>query len=195
MRVGVPELVDMRPTCISVVVRATYSAHATRRARHPSSDQLSRSPAGARSFVRAPSPGENSAHLPAATSDQVCRTADPLTLIRRVAASHVKDVAPENGSTTSRHAERSDVVDTPRALQSIGDKEPGEPMLPITLSDCGGCQRRPGLACPDDRLADTSSAGGRPCPPGCCFRRHRHAITISARTHWLTCVFLLARSA
>jgi hypothetical protein len=36
-------------------------------------------------------------------------------------ASHVKDVAPENGSTTSRHAERNDVVDALRALQSIGD--------------------------------------------------------------------------
>jgi len=35
-------------------------------------------------------------------------------------ASHVKDVAPENGSTTSRHAERNDVVDALRALQSIG---------------------------------------------------------------------------
>ena len=36
-------------------------------------------------------------------------------------ASHVRDVAPENGSTTSRHAERNDVVDALRALQSIGD--------------------------------------------------------------------------
>lgn len=33
----------------------------------------------------------------------------------------------------------------------IGDKEPGEPALPITLSDCGGSQRQPALACPDDR--------------------------------------------
>jgi hypothetical protein len=40
---------------------------------------------------------------------------------RTVVASHVKDVAPENGSTTSRHAERNDVVDALRALQSIGD--------------------------------------------------------------------------
>jgi len=39
---------------------------------------------------------------------------------RTVVASHVKDVAPENGSTTSRHAERNDVVDALRALQSIG---------------------------------------------------------------------------
>src|SRR5712691_116617 len=54
-----------------------------RRARHPSSDQLSRSPAGARSVFRARSPGEQSAHLPAATTPRVCRTADPLGLIRR----------------------------------------------------------------------------------------------------------------
>jgi hypothetical protein len=40
-------------------------------------------------------------------------------------ASHVKDVAPENGSTTSRHAERNDVVDALRALQSIGDMRGG----------------------------------------------------------------------
>jgi hypothetical protein len=33
----------------------------------------------------------------------------------------------------------------------LGDKEPGEPALLITLSDRGGCQRRPALACPDDR--------------------------------------------
>jgi hypothetical protein len=33
----------------------------------------------------------------------------------------------------------------------FGDKEPGEPALPITLSDCGGSQRQPALACPDDR--------------------------------------------
>ena len=39
-------------------------------------------------------------------------------------------------------------IDTPRIL---GDKEPGEPALPITLSDRGGYQRRPALACPDDR--------------------------------------------
>ena len=32
----------------------------------------------------------------------------------------------------------------------LGDKEPGEPALLITLSDRGGCQRRPALACPDD---------------------------------------------
>ena len=50
-------------------------------ARHPSSDQLSRSPAGARSFHRAPGPADNSAHLPAATRYRVCRTANPLTLI------------------------------------------------------------------------------------------------------------------
>src|SRR5712691_10905968 len=53
-----------------------------RRARHPSSDQLSRSPAGARSVFRARSPGEQSAHLPAATTPRVCRTADPPGLIR-----------------------------------------------------------------------------------------------------------------
>jgi hypothetical protein len=40
---------------------------------------------------------------------------------RTVVASHVKDVAPGNESTTSRHAERNDVVDALRALQSIGD--------------------------------------------------------------------------
>jgi hypothetical protein len=51
------------------------------------------------------------------------------------------------------------------------------------------------LACPEDRLADTCGARGRPCPAGCCVRRHGHPITISARTRWLTCVFLLARSA
>ena len=40
---------------------------------------------------------------------------------RTVAASHVKDVAPENGSTTSRHAERNDVVDAQSSLKRIGD--------------------------------------------------------------------------
>ena len=39
---------------------------------------------------------------------------------RTVRASHVMDVAPENVSTTSRHAERSDVVDALRGLQRIG---------------------------------------------------------------------------
>ncbi len=53
-----------------------------RRARHPSSDQLSRTPAGARSVTRTQSPGPISTHLPAATHTRVCRTADPLTPIR-----------------------------------------------------------------------------------------------------------------
>ena len=44
-----------------------------RRARHPSSDQLSRRPAGALSFGRAQGPGAESAHLPAATRHRVCR--------------------------------------------------------------------------------------------------------------------------
>ena len=39
---------------------------------------------------------------------------------RIVAASHVKDVAAENGSTTSRHAERNDIVDALSSLQRIG---------------------------------------------------------------------------
>ncbi len=39
---------------------------------------------------------------------------------RTVAASHVQDVAPENGSTTSRHAERNDIVDAQSSLQRIG---------------------------------------------------------------------------
>ena len=38
---------------------------------------------GARSLHRAQSPGATSAHLPTATRYRVCRTADPLTLIRR----------------------------------------------------------------------------------------------------------------
>ena len=46
---------------------------------------------------------------------------------RTVAASHVRDVAPENGSTTSRRAERNDVVDAQISLQSIGD--PGGMMV------------------------------------------------------------------
>jgi transposase len=49
------------------------------------SDQLSRSPARARSFTRAQSPGRRSAHLPAAARPRVCRVADPLTLIRTAA--------------------------------------------------------------------------------------------------------------
>ena len=72
-----------------------------RRARHPSSDQLSRSPAGARSFGRAQSPGGNSAHLPAATRHRVCRTADPLTLIRReedLARQHLRDRGGDRGA-------------------------------------------------------------------------------------------------
>jgi len=53
---------------------------------------------------------------------------------RTVAASHVKDVAPENGSTTSRHAERNDVVDAQSSLQSIGDLQcPGERAEPTDL--------------------------------------------------------------
>jgi hypothetical protein len=53
-----------------------------RRARHPSSDRLSRSPAGARSCGRARSPGRKSAHLPAATRSESAARADPLALIR-----------------------------------------------------------------------------------------------------------------
>jgi hypothetical protein len=40
-------------------------------------------PAGARSVGSAASPGDNSAHLPAATRYRVCRMADPLRIIRR----------------------------------------------------------------------------------------------------------------
>jgi hypothetical protein len=61
------------------------SAHASlRRARHPSSDLLSRPPAGARSPNRASTePGPASAHPPAATRTRACpNAADPLTLIR-----------------------------------------------------------------------------------------------------------------
>jgi hypothetical protein len=54
---------------------------------------------------------------------------------RRVAVCHVTDVAPENGSTTSRHAERSDVVDALRALQSIGDRREIGPRARVTLGD------------------------------------------------------------
>jgi hypothetical protein len=32
--------------------------------------------------------------------------------------------------------------------RGIGDEEPGEPALPITLSDCGGCQPQPPLSLP-----------------------------------------------
>jgi hypothetical protein len=66
-----------------------------RRARHPSSDQLSRSPAGARSDIRAQSPGVNSAHLPAATRYRVCRMADPLKLIRTRRSSCADVVSPQ----------------------------------------------------------------------------------------------------
>ncbi len=38
----------------------------------------------------------------------------------RVAAAHVGDIAPVNGSTTGRQTQRSDVVDASRSLQSIG---------------------------------------------------------------------------
>jgi hypothetical protein len=38
----------------------------------------------------------------------------------RVGASVVMDVAPENGSTTSRHSERSNIVDASKRLQRIG---------------------------------------------------------------------------
>jgi hypothetical protein len=58
------------------------SAHARRRARHPSSDLLSRTPAGARSWAEGlQRPVRTSAHPPAATRYRVCRTADPVTLI------------------------------------------------------------------------------------------------------------------
>ncbi len=54
---------------------------------------------------------------------------------RIVAASRVKDVAPENGSTTSRHAERNDVVDAQSSLQRIGRRR----MIPSDDPGCGDC--------------------------------------------------------
>ena len=60
---------------------------------------------------------------------------------RTVAASHVKDVAPENGSTTSRHAERNDVVDAQSLFQAIGDmKRSG--LSSCSLSVIGARYRR-----------------------------------------------------
>jgi len=58
------------------------SAHARRRARHPSSDQLSRTPTGARSWAKGLSgPVRTSAHPPAATKYRACLTTDPVSLI------------------------------------------------------------------------------------------------------------------
>ncbi len=59
-------------------------AHASTQPRHPSSGQLPRPPPRARSFASAQSPRATSAHPPTATRRPVRRTADPLTLIRRL---------------------------------------------------------------------------------------------------------------
>jgi len=53
----------------------------TERARHPISDQLSRVPAGARSFIRTHRPDRGSAHPPAATGPSLPQ-GDPVALIR-----------------------------------------------------------------------------------------------------------------
>ena len=57
----------------------------------------------------------------------------------------------KRASRIGRSERLCDVVEIEVRQHRFGDKEPGEPALPITLSDCGGSQRQPALACPDDR--------------------------------------------
>jgi hypothetical protein len=59
-------------------------AHASRAGTKSQQRSTLPSPAGARSWSRAHSPGTSSTHLPAATSYRVCRMAGPIRLIRLI---------------------------------------------------------------------------------------------------------------